>query len=500
MKLSQLGLSVLLIFVFGLTNGHGQSIAVPWSGHGHDPQHTAISPTHAQPLGQIRWQMPVDLDRQYWGSSLLVHYGSPLITRQNTALVPVKVGGGDTFRVEARNPADGAVKWMAQSDYSLPPHGWTPPFGIALTPKNRLYYPGAGGTVYFRDSPDAASGATGQLAFYGAPQYQADPATFDDNVKISTPITADRYGTIYFGFQVLGSNPANLQSGLARIAEDGVATWIFAGEAASDGGIQQVVLNCAPALSNDGKKLYVAVTFGSYSGGYMLMLDSRTLATQAKIRLTDPLYPDSDAKLADDGSAAPTIGPDGDVYYGVLEAAPYSNHFRGWLLHFDGALTQRKIAGSFGWDDTASIVPASLVPSYTGSSEYLILTKYNDYVSAGGSGVNRLALVDPNASMISSINGATVMNEVLAIACPTPDWEYPNVPGAVREWCINTAAIDPATKSALAGAEDGKLYRWSFETNSFSEVLTLTNGVGEAYTPTMVGVDGTVYAIADGTL
>ena len=38
-----------------------QSIARPWSGHGHDPQHTAVSPVKSQPLQQIKWQTPVDL-------------------------------------------------------------------------------------------------------------------------------------------------------------------------------------------------------------------------------------------------------------------------------------------------------------------------------------------------------------------------------------------------------------------------------------------------------
>src|SRR5262245_45616019 len=56
-----------------------QSLSLPWSTHGHDPQHTAISSVASQPLNQIRWQTPVDLSPQYTGSSLLIHYGSPLI-------------------------------------------------------------------------------------------------------------------------------------------------------------------------------------------------------------------------------------------------------------------------------------------------------------------------------------------------------------------------------------------------------------------------------------
>jgi hypothetical protein len=93
------------------------------------------------------------------------------------------------------------------------------------------------------------------------------------------------------------------------------------------------------------------------------------------------------------------------------------------------------------------------------------------------------------------------MNPVLSILGQTPD---PNndqkYPGAVKEWCINTAAVDPATDSILAGSEDGKLYRWNLTTNTFTQVVTLTTGVGEAYTPTLIGPDGLVYAINNATL
>ncbi len=493
-----------LLFLCGSPqrSGFAQSIALPWSGHGHDPQHTGLSKTVSQPLGRIRWSMPVDLDRVYSGTALWIHYGSPLITRNNTVLVPVKTGPDDGFRVEARNPADGAVKWSLASDYSLPSHNWVPSFNLALTPKNRLYFPGLGGTVRFRDTPDSAPGVSGPLAFYGLANYQANPADFNAKVKINTPITADRYGDIFFGFQVTGTTtgvPA-LKSGIARIAEDGTGTWIAASAAATDATIQRVPHNCAPALSNDHRTLYIAVSAGDRTGGYLLALDSRTLAPQAKVRLKDVKSPSRDAQLYDDGSASPTVGPDDDVYFGALENPIGSNHFRGWLLHFDKGLTQSKTPGAFGWDDTASIVPASLVPSYAGTSPYLMLTKYNNYLFGGGNGVNKLAVLDPNATMADPITGATVMKEILTIVGPTPDYDNPDYPGAVREWCINTAAVDPFTKSVIAGCEDGIIYRWDLLTNTFSESFQVTDGVGEAYTPSIIGVDGTVYVIANGTL
>src|SRR5579863_885959 len=60
------------------------------------------------------------------------------------------------------------------------------------------------------------------------------------------------------------------------------------------------------------------------------------------------------------------------------------------------------------------------------------------------------------------------MNEVIAIKGVTPDPK--GFPNAVREWCINSAAVDPITRSVLANSEDGKLYRWDLTSNTFSQV------------------------------
>ena len=482
-----------------LGSAPAQSIRSPWSGYGHDSQHGDISAVAAQPLNRILWQTPVDLNPQYSGNDLLIHYGSPLVTRSNTVIVPVKVGATSGFQVEGRTGTNGVLKWLQSTDYRLPPHNWVPSFSPTLTPNSRLYFPGGGGTVYFRDSPDAVSGATGQLAFYCLANYNANTNAYLASVMINTPITSDRYGNIYFGFQVTNATPVALTSGVARIDSNGYGTWISAAAASTDATITKVVHNCAPALSNDHKTLYVAVNTGNFGSGYLLALDSRTLTPLAKVRLKDANSPATDARLPDDGTASPTVGPDGDVYFGVF-GNPNSNHSRGWLLHFNGTLTQTSAAGAFGWDDTASVVPASMVPSYHGSSSYLLMTKYNNYVSAGGDGINKIAILDPHATMTDPISGAIVMKDVLTIAGPTPDDEFPGFPGAVREWCINTAAVDPFTKSILVNNEDGKLYRWDLTSNSLIQPVTLTAGIGEAYTPTLIGVDGIVYAINNGIL
>ena len=93
--------------------------------------------------------------------------------------------------------------------------------------------------------------------------------------------------------------------------------------------------------------------------------------------------------------------------------------------------------------------------------------------------MNKVAILDPNDTQVDPRTGATVMKEVLTIAGATPDPEYiATHPNAVREWCINTAAVDPVTNSVLVNSEDGKLYRWDLTTNTFTEVVTLTAGSG----------------------
>ena len=41
---------------------------------------------------------------------------------------------------------------------------------------------------------------------------------------------------------------------------------------------------------------------------------------------------------------------------------------------------------------------------------------------------------------------------------------------------------------------------WDPATNTFTQSITLTSGIGEAYTPTLIGADGAVYAINNATL
>jgi hypothetical protein len=480
-----------------LTNAHAKPPA--WAGYAANAQHTAPAPKAGKKLTNILWQTPVDLDPQYQNDGLFIHYASPMITAANTVVLAVKTTATGGWQLEGRAGTTGTQLWTLPSDFVAPSSEWTPAFPAGMAPNSTVYAAGAGGTVLYRTQPDQAAGSTGRYAFYGLSVYQNNVAALTKDVQINTPITVGPDKTMFFGFLAAAKNPANLSSGIARLATTGAGTWISAAAASGDKTMTELSFNCAPAISADGSTVYIAVSNGS--SGYLLGLDSKTLKTLYKAALIDPAS-GQPALLPDIASSAPTLGPDGDVYYGVLEN-PFPNHDnRGWLLHFDKTLKTLKIPGSFGWDDTASVVPASAVPSYTGTSAYLLMTKYNNYYGIGplGDGHNKIAVLDPNATQQDeySKQPVTVMQEVLTILGPT---QYPGAPqGAVYEWCDNDAVVDPTTRSVFAGSEDGHLYRWSLDSNRFTQKALLNQPQDEAYTPSLVGPDGTVYAINNAVL
>jgi len=127
------------------------------------------------------------------------------------------------------------------------------------------------------------------------------------------------------------------------------------------------------------------------------------------------------------------------------------------------------------------------------------MSKYNNYYGCGsGDGHNKIAILDPKAQQKDAYSKAIVMKEARTILSPH---QVPGEPaGAVYEWCINSAVVDAKRKSVIANAEDGYSYRWDLVGNTLTESLNLNAPLGEAYPPTLIGPDGTVYAINDATL
>lgn len=522
---SQTGLRTVVGLAFagtvGLLIAHAvryQSTTYAWFGPGGNPQHTNISQNNAVGLGRVVWSAPVDL---FANSSGSVHYSGPAITAKNTVVFGVKIHQSNDFRMEARNGKTGAATWIKTTDYTVPPTSttyWTGIFPIALC-VNSVVAAGSGGTVFIKtDADDKNSGVTRSCFYMPIETFDLN-RTLYRGIKINTQIMGGPAGTFYFGYSVFEAPPAAIA---AKLGTGGIVQMTLAGtktfKKASDlvpsspGDVVRPAFNSGAVRSLDGKSVYIPITNVSRGTNYLVKLNASSLALQASVRLIDPNN-GGDTWICPCSSASPVIGPDGHVFFGTLRNNDGTSH--GWMLQFDANLSQtdannvRYPVGAFGWDDTPSIVPANIVPSYKGTSAYLLMTKYNNYKGTGGDGRNRLAVLDPGKDnvTIDPISGKHVMNEVITVlgvtcddgfyACTsTTDVNDPSVP--VREWCINSAAIDRASKSAIVNSEDGHGYRWDFTTNTLKQGTYLQPGSLEPYTPTAIGADGTSYIINGG--
>ena len=295
----------------------GEALAQGWPGYAHDPQHSCMAVGASQVPQMKRWSTPVDMAPPYNGSGeLLIHYGTPVITRINTVLVPVKTTANGDYQVQAISGATGTTVWTSLiSDYTLPTHQWVPIFGITLTPKDHyLVYPGAGGTIFARTFPDSTLGTTSRFAFYNTPgndYYSMNPTGFAAAIQICTPISSDALGNLFFGYVSSGDPlppgyPNGIPSGLARVSSTGVGSFVAASSMCGDNSIQKVAYNCSPAFSADGTTVYVTVNNSSGKGYLCALNNSTTLLTKSSALLYDPRSTPSNilyGYVDDDGSA-----------------------------------------------------------------------------------------------------------------------------------------------------------------------------------------------------
>ncbi len=109
-----------------------------------------------------------------------------------------------------------------------------------------------------------------------------------------------------------------------------------------------------------------------------------------------------------------------------------------------------------------------------------------------------MAVLDPRSSQKDPYANVQTMKAVQTILSPV---HFPGEPAGARyEWCVNSAAVDTADDSVMVNSEDGILYRWDLASNTLAEKIRLNRPRPEAYTPTIIGPDGTVYAINNATL
>lgn len=471
-----------------------------WAGFAANAQHTAVASATPQPLNRIHWHAPVDLHPvRLPPDGTFAHYASPMITSTNTVIVPTRIGIRQGFELVAYDGSDGTKIWQLRTDFAVPPGSsrkFPGPLPASLIDDHQVAEAAAGGTVLVRTNVDHARGGVRRLAFYGLSNWRAHRAAYLSAVHITTPLTSGPDGSVYFGFSATNDAPGTLTSGVARIGPSGHGSWASARDLAGSSRDSEVALNCAPALSPDGRTGYIALMSGDKP--LLVGFDAATLKPQYRHNLRDP-QTGRPAVISGGSSATPTVGPDGDVFYGVLGNPLLRHDARGWLLHFDNRLRTVKTPGSFGWDQTVSVIPSSAVSSYDGSSPYLLVSKYNNYlIGPHGDGRMELALLGPHAAQRDRFSRVRVMREVRTVLSPL---HPPHTPKGTRyEWCINSIAVNPGTGVAIANNEDGHVYRWDLSSGKLTDQIQLNKPRGQAYTSTLIGPDGTSYAIENGQL
>src|SRR5215470_11653873 len=113
-----------------------------WPGFAYNSQHWGAPLVASQPLKRVKWSAPVDLAP---GGG--AHYGSPLMSRANTVVFPVRTSANDTFRIEGHRAADGAVIWTLDTGFTPPPAGWVVSCGVTVSRDGAVAIPDSGGRV-----------------------------------------------------------------------------------------------------------------------------------------------------------------------------------------------------------------------------------------------------------------------------------------------------------------------------------------------------------------
>ena len=119
-----------------------------------------------------------------------------------------------------------------------------------------------------RTTADTATSTTNRFVFYTTlADYTTNAAAYAP-IKINTPLTADRSGNIYFGYEVTGSVPANVANlgtgGIVKInGTTGKAIFASVQSMGIDGSLSRSAMNAAPALSASEGSVYVALTGGN---------------------------------------------------------------------------------------------------------------------------------------------------------------------------------------------------------------------------------------------
>ncbi len=446
----------------------GVSVYAQWNQWAHDPQHNGYVPdVEGQPVNNIRWAL--EYDHSTPGGSIFIHYASPLIDGSNNIYMTERerIDGVVHYGV-MKLDATGAVLCRYASDYAVPPFPfsrWEPVFHPVLT--NGLLYVPRGRGALQGISPDDCSEIGDPIAPYPIPD---DPDLLRQllmTVFVAGVPTADASGNVFYPLLALSGNPLNLKSQFVRVDASGPVTSVNYEDLTGDPA-QRPPMNAGAAIAPDGTIYIGSVRQGDPSTGWLVAVNP-DLTLKWKGSMASDLS--RVARLIDESSSCPVVGPDGRVFYGGHNGNQLSD---GYLYSFS---PNGDFLGSFdfGWDTTPAVFP----DPDGDPTHYHLVQKYNRYLDRR----YYMVSLDPNT---------------MSIEC---QWELVG-----REWCINAPAIDK-NGTVYTNGEDGFLYAlqgmYPASNGGCSPTATrimLDRARDAAYTPLALGPDGTVYTLNNGRM
>jgi hypothetical protein len=434
--------------VFGIAG----SANAQWLQFNHDAQHSGfLSAVQGQNLDTIRFSKLYDSAASGSGE-LLIHYDVPKVDELGNAYIVLRdrVSGQITYSVQKLD-SSGTELWTYTSDYRLViGGGWEASFSFVVG-NGQVYVAGLYGIVHVLSTDDGSW--LSDIYSYAIPD--PIPPGLASGVAVSGPPSIDADGTLYY---VVRSTFTDVRSHLAKMTVDSTVSAVdfadLTGETSERPG-----LNAGPAVGPDGTIYVGSVKTASPIRFGLLAVNPDLTLKWIGDMASDPLHV---ARIIDQSTSNPLVGPDGRVFYGGHNSNEVSD---GYLYEFS-ANGDFQAEFPFGWDSTPAVYP----DPDGDPTHYHLIEKKNMY----GSGRYYLVSIDPNGM--------------------TQEWSW-ELPTTGRELCVNAVVVDSTGASYFLG-EDGYFYRVEFGGVNWSRIM-LGAPRDAAYTPAAMGPDGTVYALDD---
>ena len=560
----------------------GTAFAEGWPQWGQNPQHSGFLPVVGQDpsrkLDSMVYDPFVAQEQTENFGELLAHYQAPLTDGQDVFMefiggtynscnppgsyTPFPCGNDNWFNQiwsEKRLHWQAGTlveKWSFASDWKPEPDaggelgGWQPVFHAALS-DGAVWVPGAGGTVF-----QLAKGSGQMVA-----RFNPFGSTIDPNTFVSSPITVDQRGNVYYNVLKLNiTNDPNTNDPWSFGPNfDGLnvtdipEAWLV--KISADGVIQKVSyksLAYTPAAP--------ATCFGTFSESTLPWPPSPTAVPR-----TIPCLSQRPGL-----NIAPAIASDGTIYSVTVAHNPFAHRYA-YIVAFNPNLTVKWTASlrdrihdgcgvlltigtpggcragqpANGVEPETNLAPAAQVLDQSSSSPvvtpdggviYGAYTRYNyarghmfrfdrngNFVAAYDFGWDSTPAIYPHNGTYSIVikdNHYDVGSycgdpTICPPAPPGPyyitqlspsmniEWQFKNSSIDTThsngfEWCINAPAVDRAG-NVFANSEDGNLYRIA-QGGTLNGQIFLNQALGAAYTPLSLGPKGQIYTENDGIL